>query len=173
MPILKRLYLALLLISAPLAHAAEQGDIGRASSSRFTITLALQPSLEITTATDISINIDNRDVDATYRQPFCVRGTIDSRYSVTATGETGSGGAFVLRSGNEVLPYSVAYVGDPDSSEPDELVDGVPSPTYSILPFSSDCSGSTYFVVTFQSTDLQQAGSGLYNGSLTFLVSPV
>ncbi len=171
---LKHTFVALLLVTAPVAWGAESGKAGETSTSRFTITLALQPTLEIRTATDISINIEDRQRDVTYQQPFCVRGTIDTKYSVTASGDTGGDGRFVLvGSDGESLPFSVAYLGNPGASSTDPLVDGIASPTYSILPTGNDCNGRTYFVVTFLSEDLLDAGSGLYNGSLTFLVSPV
>lgn len=166
---------ALLIGGVTSVSAAIPGDLGDDSRSSFTIMLALQPTLEITTATDISINIDDRNADVRYQQPFCVRGSANARYTVTAFGDTGSGGSFVLRGGdNEALPFSLRFSGNPVSaSEVEVLSDSIASRTYRILPPGSDCGGQTYFVVQFESEDLVDAGSGLYSGSITFLVSPV
>ncbi|MDZ7685201.1 MAG: hypothetical protein U5O39_09575 [Gammaproteobacteria bacterium] len=170
MPILM---LVVLIVATP-AHGAESGDLGDDSRSRFTISLALHASLEIETASDIAINILDRTVDTQYRQPFCVRGTIDTKYTVTAFGETNSDGEFVLRNGEgEALPFAVAYIGAPSQRSPDPLKAAVPSPTYDILEYGNECGDATYFLVTFEADDLKVVGSGLYNGSITFLVSPV
>ena len=156
------------------AAASVAGSLDRDSTARFSISLALQPSLEIRTASDITINIQDRTVDTTYRQPFCVRGTADAKYTLTAYGETAGGGRFALQGADgQLLPFTLEYLGNLAESRPDELEPDTPSQVYSILPFGQDCGDKTWFVVTFESDDLRDVGSGLYSGSVTFLVSPV
>ncbi|MCB1692520.1 MAG: hypothetical protein KDI19_07110 [Pseudomonadales bacterium] len=164
----------LLAFVPAVTNAAEQGKLAPASSSRFTISLALQASMEISTVTDVTVNITDRSVDAAFTKPFCVQGSPGSKYTVTATGTTGEGGAFILSNADdEYLPYYVSYRGDPVRNEFDPLRPSVPSRIYDALPRAQSCSDITAFEVTFRSEDLKKAGSGLYSGSLTLLVSPV
>ncbi|HKI74208.1 MAG TPA: hypothetical protein VJ998_06180 [Pseudomonadales bacterium] len=164
-----------LLACAPLTGvAAEQGELGEHSAASYTITLAIQPSIEIKTVSDITLNITDRNVDASFSKPFCVQGTTPGKYTIIAYGNDQSANAFVLHNAdNDMLDYHVAYEGDPVSMTYEALSPGQPSSSFDVQTRSSNCDNSTSFKVTFRSSDLQNAGSGLYTGSLTLLVSPV
>lgn len=167
-------FAVLLLAFTPLtARAAQDGDAGSTSNAYFSISLSLEPIMEINTVSDIALNITDRNSDATFTKPFCVQGTTRGKYSLLAGGGSDGAGDFVLYNQNhDGLPYSVAYNGDPDSSRFDPLTPGVHSPTYSMLLKSDPCTGQTAFRITFHTADLRNAGSGLYTGALTLLVSP-
>ncbi len=174
MHILYSFFLAGLLFASTAVASPSEWEIDGSSRSQFSISLVLQPNIEIHTASDISINIYDRTVDASYRQEFCVRGTVDTQYTVTVFGEAAIDDRFVLRSSeNEVLPFDIDFNGDPAETLPDRLGIATPSPVYRIQPFTEECNGATYFTVVFNAADLEEAGSGLYSGSITFLVSPV
>jgi hypothetical protein len=166
---------ALLLAYTPLlAGAAQQGELGKNSSSSYSISLSIEPAMEIRTVSDIALNISDRTVDATFSKPFCVRGSVPGKYMVTASGGNQSGDGFELHNANhDVLRYHVSYRGDPGATQFDPLSPGIPSRAYDVLPRDATCGNLTAFMVTFRAADLQNAGSGLYTGSLTLLVSPV
>ena len=166
---------ALLLACTPfLAGAAQQGELGKDSSASYTISLSIQPSMEIRTVSDITLNISDRTVDATFSKPFCVQGSVPGKYRLIAYGTNQHETTFVLRNADrDTLRYYVSYRGDPRSAEFDPLSPGVLSRAYDVLPRDSNCADLTDFMVTFRSADLRDAGSGLYTGSLTLLVSPV
>lgn len=165
----------LLVSLIPLCStAAEQGKLASKSKARFTITLAIQPSMQIKTVSDVSLNISNRDVDASFSKPFCVQGSVNGKYTIVAYGTNRNASEFVLHnSSNDALPYHVSYRGDPGSGQFNPLLPGVPSRVYDVMDRGLSCDNTTAFMVTFRSADLKQAGSGLYTGSLTLLVSPV
>ena len=167
--------LTLLIALLPLCgNAAEQGKLGPESSANFTITLTIQPSIQIKTVSDIALTISNRKVDASFSKPFCVQGSAHAKYTVVAYGSSQDPNEFVLHNAdNDKLPYHVAYHGDPASGSFDPLSPGVPSRSYSVLDRGTSCDNKTAFRVTFRSVDLQNAGSGLYTGALTLMVSPV
>ena len=166
---------ACLLACLPLmAQAAQQGKLGENSTASYTISLAIQPSMEINTVSDIALNISDRSIDATFSKPFCVRGNTPNKYTLVASGANQGNNAFVLRNANNAeLRYYVSFRGDLKSTTFDNLSPGVPSRIYSVQSRGSICDSSTEFKVTFRSMDLETAGSGLYTGSLTLLVSPV
>ena len=165
----------LLLVVCPLiAGAAEQGRLGPTSTSRFTISLAIQPLIEITTVSDVTVNITDRSIDADFTKPFCVNGSVGGKYTVIASGTQERGDSFILQnSEGETLPYFASYRGDPVGGEFDPLLPSLPSRVYDVLPRGEVCTDITAFKITFRSADLQIAGSGLYSGSLTMLVSPI
>lgn len=164
----------ILMLLLPVAGQAAS-SVGPESSTRFTISLAIQPTLAITTQSDISFNIANRDEDNEFSHTFCVQGAATEKYTLIAYGSNGDGSSFTLRNvDNEVLRYFVSFRGNlSDGAAFDELSPGKPSPVYSVLPRERECSELTSFSVTFRAEDLKNAGSGLYSGSLTLLVSPV
>ena len=150
-------------------------SVGPKSSTSFRISLAIQPTLAITTESDISFNIANRDEDNEFSHSFCVQGAATEQYTLVAYGSNGDGSSFTLRNAdNEVLRYFVSFRGNlSDGATFDELSPGKPSPVYDVLPRERECGELTSFSVTFRAEDLRNAGSGLYSGSLTLLVSPV
>lgn len=172
---LKLTLAALLLAGLPVTgNAAQQGELASSSSASYTISLEIQPSMEIKTVSDISLNISNRSVDASFTKPFCVQGSVPGKYTLVANGTRESGDAFVLHNAaNDTLPYYVSYRGDPASTQFDPLSPGVATRAYDVLSRAATCDKLTEFKVTFRSADLEKAGSGLYTGALTLLVSPV
>lgn len=173
-PILAGLLLCLLCVLPRLASALEEGDLGTNSVSRFSISLTIQPAIEIDTVTDILLNITDRSVDSEFSQEFCVKGSTPSKYFIVASGSTEGSDAFVLRNAEgDALPYYVSYRGDPSSTNYDPLTPGVASRDYDVLNRDESCESASAFKITFRSQDLTRAGSGLYSGALTLLVSPV
>lgn len=173
-PTLAGLFLCLLCLVPRLATAVEDGNLGTTSVSRFSISLTIQPSIEIDTVTDIFLNITDRNVDAEFSHDFCVKGSTPSKYYIVASGSTEGSDAFVVRNAEgDALRYYVSYSGDPGSASYDPLTPGVASGEYDVQNRDESCESSSAFKITFRSQDLTRAGSGLYSGALTLLVSPV
>lgn len=169
-----RLLCLLLLLGSAGAMAEEQGRLGSDSTARFTISLAIQPLIEITTVSDVTVNITDRTVDAHFTKPFCVNGSVGGKYTVIASGSQERGETFILQNTDgETLPYLATYRGEPLRDGFDPLVPSSPSRVYDVLPRGKVCTDVTAFKITFRAADLQLAGAGLYSGSLTLLVSPV
>lgn len=138
------------------------------------ISLAILPALSIETVSDVHFNIERRDVDASYDEYFCVRGTGSARYSITAYGSSTEDNLFALaNTDGERLLYTVGYRDKRTSSGFDELSPGLPSPIYEALPGNDPCDGETNFNIRFRAQDLEKAQSGFYSGSLTLVVAPV
>ncbi len=168
-----------LLLFCLFAQGASSGRPGEESEGTIRISLAIQPSIRINTATSINLRIVNRSVDAQFTEALCITGNFGGKYTVTATGNTvaSSGGApttvfSLLNTEQESLAYRVAYRGDPGSNHYDQLHPGIPSPLYQ-LNTGDNCNDDDAFRITFKSEDLENARSGLYKGQLTLLVSPV
>ncbi|MEX1237577.1 MAG: hypothetical protein WD994_04830, partial [Pseudomonadales bacterium] len=152
----------------------EEGKLDDTSESRLSISLAIYSNIEINTDTDISINVTDRSVDASFVQPFCVQGRSSDKYTLMAPGTSEDGTAFVLENQErEVLPYYLFYSGNPNTADFEPLLPGIASGPYDLLPRNTTCDGQTTFQINLKSRNLEQAGSGLFSGSLTLLVSPV
>ncbi len=178
LPPSRRKMLRFFLIAAMLfAHAVAASDNLRPdsrSTSQMTISLAILPALTIETVSDVHFNIERRDVDASYDEYFCVRGTRSARYSITAYGSNTEDSLFALTNseGSQLL-YTVGYRDKRSASGFDELSPGLPSRIYEALDGNDPCDGDTNFNIRFRAEDLEKAQSGLYSGSLTLVVAPV
>jgi hypothetical protein len=178
LPMLKticlRLGIVVLTVFASSVVPAENARQGDRSTSRFSLSLSILPTLSIEAVSDVHFNIERRDVDANYQEFFCVRGTGSTRYSITAYGSNSDGQSFILtnNSGDNLL-YSVAYRGNTNTEIFDQLRPGLASPVYETLPGNDPCDGQANFNIRFSAEDLEDANSGLYNGSLTLVVAPV
>ncbi|MBD3649137.1 MAG: hypothetical protein HUJ31_17190 [Pseudomonadales bacterium] len=165
------LWLAVLPLSVP---AANDGRLDESSLGVIEISLSILPSIQINTVTDIHLNINDRSVDAVFSESFCVVGNTGGRYTVLAEGSESMSNRFLLRNDEgEPLEYDVSFLGNPAGGEYDLLEPGEASPPYPLNTNASDCEGTTSFRIIFRSEDLKLAGSGLYSGSLTMVVSPV
>lgn len=151
--------------SAPFAASpAEAGDVVRISG-----------------LSDASFGtITNFAVDAVRSQSVCLHSKSPpaNNYSITATG-SGTGGAFLLSSGSDTLPYEVQWSDLANQSAGTQLVANRPltgqhSPSGPGSP--DDCSSgpatTASLVVILRSSALNMATSGTYAGTLTLLVAP-
>ncbi len=160
--------------TATPVQPAEDGRLEVESRGSIRISLSVLPSIQINTVRDINLSITNRNVDTNFSEPFCVTGNGPGRYTVSAHGSEATGQQFLLRNGDgEPLEYDVSFLGDIERNQYDPLSPGVVSPAYQLFPSKEACGDRTAFKVTFHSEDLQSAGSGLYSGYLTLVVSPV
>ncbi len=163
---------ALLLTASP-SFAEEDGRLGSESESRITISLSILPTIQVEAVSDVHLDIQDRDVDASYEEAFCVTGN-STKYSVIAYGSSDGNRNFSLSNiDGEILVYSVAYRGDLKRDEFDILTPGKPSPVYDSQALDTSCAETPNFRINFRSEDLKSVRSGLYNGALTLMVSPV
>lgn len=101
--------LALILALAAPAHAASQGSLGATSTGSVTITVSVAPRVSISGLADMSFNIQDPSEVASGTQDICIwSNTASKSYTITASG-SGPGGAFVLLSGAQAVPYKVSW----------------------------------------------------------------
>ncbi len=162
-------------LAAPCSQAALQGELGSESSSAVTtILLNIEPNIQITNVSDISLDVTNRNEDVQFEERVCIRGNVGSRYSVTAAGQNGSQTPFQLRTDTgETIAYEVYFRGDLSQNTTDQLQPGQSSPFYSMNTEVQDCAGddTAAFTVLFKSSDLLPAAPGTYSGYLTLTVA--
>ena len=163
------------VLAALNANAALQGETGAESSSAVTtISLNIEPNLQITNINDITLDVTTRDQDITYEERVCIRGNTGSRYSVVAASQDGSQNPFQLTTdAGDVIGYEVYFRGDLSQSNTDQLFPGQSSPFYTMQTQVQNCNGddTAAFTVLFKSTDLQVAAPGVYSGFLTLTVA--
>lgn len=170
----KQLAFALLLHTLSSGVIAGEGSLGRSTNADISISMSIQPSIQIETVEQIQLDITDRTQDASFEESFCVRGTHNAKYSIIAYSTIRSASEFSLaRLDDSTLPYTVTYRGDLGRNAFDTLIPGTPSPVYEILSKDGTCHAGNSFRIIFRSEDLEIATSGLYRGSLTLLVSPV
>ncbi len=160
------------LLLQQTASAARDGvldDLRSEGSIR--ISLAILPSLQISVVNQIDIRIENLNVNTDFQEYVCITGHEGGRYNLIAQG--GNGDFSLSNADGDRLPYTVHYNGALGGESFDELDAGQNSPTYDLVPHSSQCSQDYNFKITFAAEDLQTVKAGLYTGSLTLLVSPV
>lgn len=176
---LKNLYglasvLVSLLVCQPI-NAALQGERSTDSSTAVTtISLSIEPNLQISNVDDINLNVSNRDEDVSYEERICIRGNIGSRYFVTAASQDGSENPFQLgTTAGDTIPYDVYFRGDLTQGNTDQLFPGQASPLYNMQTQTQDCNGddTAAFTILFKSSDLQFASPGTYTGFLTLTVA--
>ncbi len=169
------LWLPLLLLSFHTAQAAVQGEAGETSSTAVTtITLTLEPNIQISNVSDIELNVTDRSQDISIEERICVRGNVGSRYSMTAAGQDGGQNPFPLRTNtNDVIAYELYFRGDLRQDNLDRLSPGDNSPFYAMQTNNQDCNGDDTAAMTiiFRSEQLLGAAPGVYTGFLTLTVA--
>lgn len=158
------------LFAAQLSWAAER-DFD--SESRLTISLSILPSLNIESISDVRFDVERRDIDANYEDLLCIHGNSGTRYSILAYGSGGRSEFFLTNDAGDSLRYTVAYRGNFEQEQYDQLIAGQSSPTYSVLASADNCGVESNFKIRILANDLENADSGLYSGALTLVVAPL
>jgi len=101
----------------------------------------------------------------------------NNSYRITASG-SGSGGAFLLTSGSDVLPYDVQWADTSGQTTGNQLISNQPLTAQQSSVGAGDpgdCSkgpaNSASLIIILRSAALAAAASGTYNGTLTLLVA--
>ena len=146
--------LALLLLM-PAVFAANDGKVGTQSTAEISISLAILPSIQIETVSDVRLNIVDRSIDTTFSEPFCVRGDDATKYSIIAYGSSSSEGFTLLNNEGEQLSYLVSFRGNTAAQVFDSLAPSTASPVYNTAASELSCVNGSEFKITFRSEDLQ------------------
>lgn len=169
------LLLAALTLWCSFALAVLQGERGAESSTAVTtISLNIEPSIQISNVSDITLDVTNRNQDVQFEERVCIRGNIGSRYTVIAAGQDGSQNPFQLQTPTgDSIGYELYFRGDLSQTTNDQLFPGQPSPFYEMQTQVQDCDGddTAAFIIFFKSTDLQIAEPGAYSGFLNLTVA--
>jgi hypothetical protein len=122
--------------------------------------------------------ISNFGADSVRQQNICVYAKTAGldQYTVAATG-SGSGGAFLLSSGSNTLPYEVQWNALSGQTAGTQLVANQPLTGLTAGGGNQDdCSKgpptTASLIVIIRSAAVSAAISGTYNGTLTLLVAP-
>lgn len=96
-------------------------------------------------------------------------------YTVRASG-SGAGGAFLLTSGSNTLPYHVQWAGSTGQASGTALTANVTSPEFTSSANALVCffvqSTTASLIVRLAGTDTANARAGNYTGTLTILIAP-
>jgi len=167
--------LGLALFTCVGAQAVIQGEPGEKESTAVTtITLNIEPSIQISNVSDIELDVTDRNQDIRHEERVCVRGNIGSRYSVIADGKDGSAQPFSLNTNSgDTIAFDVYFRGDLSDPVGDQLNPGERSPFYDMQSSAQECGGddTASFIVVFKSEDLLPAEPGVYSGYLTLTVA--
>jgi hypothetical protein len=174
-PLTSLAFIAPLLFATQWAMAAVQGDQGeRESTATATITLNIEPHIQISNVSDIVLEVTDRSQDVNFDERICVRGNLGSRYHVIAAGQDGSQNPFQLTTdAGDSIPYDLFFRGDLSQTTSDQLNPGEASPFYAMQTGAQDCDGdgTAAFTIVFRSEDLLPAKPGVYSGFLTLTVA--
>lgn len=164
-----------LFFATQWAIAAVQGELGeRDSRATTTITLNIEPHIQISNVSDIVLEVTDRSQDVSFEERICVRGNLGSRYHVIAAGQDGSQNPFqLLNESGDSIPYDLFFRGDLSQTTSDRLNPGEASPFYSMQSGTQDCDGddTAAFAIVFRSENLLPAKPGVYSGFLTLTVA--
>jgi spore coat protein U-like protein len=137
-------------------------------------------SVRISGLSDVAFGtISNFTVDSMQSQSLCLysKSPPANNYSITATG-SGSGGAFLLASGSDTLPYELQWSDTAGQSVGAQLQANQPltaqhsAASNAVDDCSKGPSATASLIVILRSTALSAASSGTYSGTLTLLVAP-
>lgn len=170
------LSLSALLLCVPLAHSALQGDAAaNQSTATTTITLAIEPNIQISNVSDLVIDVTDRSKDVEIEESICVRGNTGGRYSVTASATDGGNAPFQLQSEKgDNINYQVYFRSDLKlSGSKDQLIPGQRSPYYDVQSESRDCNGddTAAFIIIVTAAEMREAEAGIYTGLLGITAS--
>lgn len=126
---------------------------------------------------DVSFGQINTLSDVSQPQSVSICSTASGgHYRVRATG-SGAGGAFVLSSGSNTLPYQVQWAGSSGQASGTALQAGVNSQEFATTLtnalaclFTQPVNAS--LIVRMAGTDTANARAGSYSGTLTILIVP-
>jgi hypothetical protein len=137
--------------------------------------------VRISSLSDVAFGtISNFGTDYVNSQSLCLyaKSPPNNFYRITASG-SGSGGAFLMSSGTDTLPFEVQWSDTPNQSVGTELRANQPltgQQSTAGAGSADDCSKgpatTASLIVILRSGALAAATSGTYNGTLTLLVAP-
>ena len=159
-------------LAAGDVFAANQGTLGATSQGDLTITLNIDPLVQISRIDDIPLGAYTGGGDMTGADNLCVY-TNNGGYDITASG-SGTGGAFELAQGLNTIPYTVEWATSAGAGSGTGLTSGTPLAGLGGTFSTPDCGATdnAQVIVTVSNTDLGAAPTGPYSGVLTLMVAP-
>lgn len=149
-------------------HAATQGKLGHFSRAEIGVSLTIHPLIKVSGVQDIQLSAEQGEaIEGT--TPVCVGGTYQGSYSIAARGGGGAND-FILDSGEDTLSYAVTY------SDSGGAVELQPSGSAASRPLAANLNctagANAKLSVYVDGTESAAATPGIYNGTLTLVVSP-
>ena len=130
---------------------------------------------EVSSLSDVQFGtIETLQVDQRRSQSVCVASNSNaSRYSLLASGN-GAGGAFELRNGNAILPYTVEWNDTPGQTSGVSVAPNQPLAGLSTVEKGPRCKRGPTATLTLvlAAAELSGAEQGDYSGALTLLIAP-
>lgn len=164
------------------AIASTQGFTGVTSQGAISLSLHKASMVRISNLSDMLVNWTDTDGDVVWRNDICVYSTRgNGGYTVTATGASNDDGAFVMRNGENTVPYNITWNDGGGGNLSDEgiaLLPGVPSGMLSHASTdNSSCSGGTpgptaRLLITIPRSNIEAVHDGNYSETLTLLLAP-
>jgi hypothetical protein len=157
------------------AMAATDGPLGVTSTGDTYITLGVSSLVRITGIDGIDFGLYDGSGNIAENDDVCIW-TNDSgaKYKVTASGD-GAAHAFNVRSGGNILPYTVRWNDTPGISGNVALTKDVLSGVFNNANTSSSTCGGTMnanYEIRIDGDDLLAVRPGTYTGVLTLVITP-
>lgn len=163
----------LLLIAMMLVHAtawaAQDGDPGPTSIGTLSLRLEVAQGIQISNLRDITLVIRREPGigDFTVDQEFCISGSVNSQFALTAF-TLDEPERFTLRSATgELIPFSLLFTPQTSSQQFDAIQPNEPSNRYSVSSFDSCNAGNNAQIrVVFSEADVLASASLEFVGDL-------
>jgi hypothetical protein len=160
--------------AAGMANAATDGNLGATSQGTLTISLTIDPLVQISDLDDITLPTFTGTGPVSGSDDVCVYSN-NGGFDITATG-SGASSAFTLAgTGTNTIPYSVAWANSSGATSGTSMSTSVPLDNQ-VATFTggADCGGgtNTTVLVTVGAADLNVAPTDTYAGILTLMVAP-
>lgn len=159
------------LFVAQPAVTAIQGSAGNGSEAQILLRFTFNPSYQISRVDDIVIEVSNLDETVTHKERLCIRGPVNSNYTITANTEQYNIFAVQDNTGN-LIPFQVYFYKTLNTPTPDRLLPGQRSKAYEITQTKMNCDGedNSAIEVLIEPKYLKEAKVGEYNGVLVLTV---
>lgn len=167
---------------AAYVYAYSDGYIGPTSSGSVNLSITKSSTARISGLSDMVLDWTDGAGDVVWASDLCIYSTRgNGSYTITATGSTAAGGAFLLLNGDKSIAYDVVWNdGGKDNLANNgvKLMPGQPSSMMSnASKTSASCNGSASgptarLVINISESSLAAASEGSYSESLTLLVTP-
>ena len=161
----KAAWIASLFVVAIPVNAASQGNLGGTSTGSLDITLVINPMIQISQLQDIQLSTTQGEATEA-STPLCVSGNYDGEFQLEAQG-SGRGSEFELSSGEDSIDYQVILQTEAGGVALDSMI-----PSQS-LPLGACETTDRTLVVGVSETETESVEPGVYNGTLTLVVSPI
>lgn len=165
----------IMALAGGTAWAATQGSVGTTSTGTVDLQVTIGTLARISDLDDLDLGQFTGSGDLSDNDDVCVWSSGSSGYNITGTG-SGTGGAFTLGAGAELVTYTVEWASTSGQTTGSSLTSGSALTGQTTAATSTDCnagaSPSASLIVKVAESEMLGKSAAAFTGTLTLVVAP-